>query len=392
MNRGELRGFGISVILVVVMLAFSVTQTTRGQASYDTTAVQNQLEEQLRAVFIENYSQYYKDIGVSLTPKDVTIKDGIATAVFDAAIDLTLKAERVEDLPFVKGMLECLDSKRSIATKAQIDESNRLVEDWRLELKDYIGKPEPTAHGTYKIVANLANDGTVTKDTVKLYIDAPSSTSTNEGDVFYPVPLPMLETSEKEEENGRNLIEEAFKKMTVDSGTALTYSYTRTDARDYANTWTSEVPRTEQYCCSHGGIGGACDCWQDISKWNSGAYPYYPNSFCQDCADYVSQALRKGGIPIDPGQWDRNNDSNGQYPWAWTYAPALKSYMVNHGHWTPSNFTNANAGCVIQMTDGGHTVLIVLNDTHTRQYSAHTTDSRQHPYYSSNGWYYYTVQ
>jgi len=67
--------------------------------------------------------------------------------------------------------------------------------------------------------------------------------------------------------------------------------------------------------------------------------------------------------------------------------------MFNNGHWTTSNFTNANAGCVIRMPEYDyHTVMIVLNDTINRRFSGHTNDRKQHPYYSSNGWEYYTVQ
>jgi hypothetical protein len=383
MNRRELRGFGISVILIVVMLAVSVTQTTRGQASYDKIAIQNQLEAQLKELIVENYSQYYKDVGVSLTPKDVAIRDGIASAVLDARIDLTLKAERIEDLPFMKGMLECLDSKRSIATKAQIDESNRLLEDWRLELRDYIGKPESAAYATYKIVANVNDDSTTEKDGVKLYVSEPSLT--NRGEDFYLVPSPMLETPEEMGKAGAALIEEVFKRMTsfcaVDGANGLRYTYDRLAARDYANQWVSATAPDNGTCL------------MDPSKWNTTQYPRYTNDYCADCADYASQAMHAGGIPIDSGQWDRLRDGNGTYSWAWTSASSLKNYMINKGHWTSSNFTQANAGNIMRMLNyDGHTVMIVLNDTITRKYSAHTSDRKQYVYYDNSNYEYYIVQ
>jgi len=209
----------IAVIITAMAAGFSVRNFANANIPYDAKALSQELSDALQNWIISNYSQYYKNIGVdlSLKPDSVTLRNGVASAVFDAKIDLTLKAERIEDLPFMKGMLNYLNSKRAVASKAQIEAANNLINDWKLELKDYIGKPEPTAYATYKIAANLKNDGTVEKDSVKLYISEPSSTS--KGDDFYPVPSPMLETAEKMERNGEEAMEETFKKA-GDSPTA----------------------------------------------------------------------------------------------------------------------------------------------------------------------------
>ncbi len=372
----------ISMLLVAMVFVFSAKNLIKGHISYDKVAIQNQLEEQLKTMIVEDYSQYYKNIGVSLEPKTVTIENGVAGAVFDAETDLTLKAEKVEDLPFIKGMLNYFNSKKLTASKAQIEAANNLIEDWKLELKDYIGKPEPTAYAMYKIVANVGNDSTIEVNSVKLYISEPSST--NKGDDFYPVPSPILETPEKMEQDGADLMEETFKKVgnspSINNTNEVMYTYNRLDARDYANSWTSNA--------SYNG-----DCYMDSSEWNNDVYPYYDNAYCNDCADYVSQAIHAGGIPIDPGHWERLKDGNDpNYSWAWTYVPHLKGYMIYHGHWTTSNFTNANAGNVIVMPNDSHTMVIVLNDTVTRKYSAHTNDRKQYIYYDYSDWEYYIVQ
>jgi hypothetical protein len=205
----------ISMLLIAMVFAFLTKSLIKGQISYDKVSIQNQLEEQLKTMIVENYSQYYKNIGVSLEPKDVTIENGVATAIFDAKIDLTLKAEEVEDLPFMKGMLNYLNSKKLIASEAQIEAANKLIDDWELELKDYIGKPEPTAYAEFKIAANVKNDSTIEGDSLNLYISEPSST--NKGDDFYPVPSPMLETPEKMERDGEETMEETFKKAGISS-------------------------------------------------------------------------------------------------------------------------------------------------------------------------------
>lgn len=47
---------------------------------------------------------------------------------------------------------------------------------------------------------------------------------------------------------------------------------------------------------------------------------------------YMSQLPSEngGGIPAASGQWDRLQDGNGTYPWAWTSSSALKAYMVQN--------------------------------------------------------------
>lgn len=224
----------ISMLLIAMVFTFLAKSLTKGQISYDKVAIQNQLEEQLKEMIVENYSHYYKNIGVSIEPKTVTIENGVASAVFDTKIDLTLKAEKVEDLPFMKGMLNYLNSKKLIATKTQIEEANKLIENWKLELQDYIGKPD-TVYAEFKITASIKNASTIEKDSVNLYISEPSST--NNGDDFYPVPSPMLETPEKMEMNGERAMEEAFKKVgdspIANNTNGVKYTYNRLAARDY---------------------------------------------------------------------------------------------------------------------------------------------------------------
>jgi hypothetical protein len=62
-------------------------------------------------------------------------------------------------------------------------------------------------------VANVENDSTIEKDSVKLYVNVESSD-------FYPVPSPMLETPEKMERNGEETMEETFKKVGSSSDTS----------------------------------------------------------------------------------------------------------------------------------------------------------------------------
>ncbi len=173
-----------------------------------------QLSNALRETLVANYSPYYKDIGIHLTldPRadSFTVEDGVASAILDANITATLKAEKLEDMPFVKGMLDYLESVRSTLTDAQLDAANDVIDDWKSELSGYIGKPEPTSYATYKVVARVDDSGNIDKGTVKFYIEQPSATGS--GFEFYPVPDPMFDSEETLYRNGQNAVKEAIEK------------------------------------------------------------------------------------------------------------------------------------------------------------------------------------
>lgn|GEM_PF-2297041 len=173
-----------------------------------------QLSDALREALVANYSPYYKDIGIDLTldPRadSFTVKDGVASSILDAKITATLKAEKLEDMPFVKGMLDYLESVRSTLTDAQLDAANDVIDDWKLELSGYIGKPEPTSYATYKVVARVDDSGNIDKGTVKFYIEQPSTTGS--GFEFYPVPDSMFDSEETLYRNGQNAVKEAIEK------------------------------------------------------------------------------------------------------------------------------------------------------------------------------------
>lgn len=109
----------------------------------------------------------------------------------------------------------------------------------------------------------------------------------------------------------------------------------------------------------------------EYDYWNNSDYPYFDNSCHSDCADFVSQAMHEGGIPIDPGKWERLLD--GDYGWTWTFVPVLKDYMLDKGYWDLSNYANCNAGNIL-LTSSSHIVMVVLNDGVTHRYAGHTRD------------------
>ncbi len=163
---------------------------------------------------------------------------------------------------------------------------------------------------------------------------------------------------------------------------AILVFYYRLDARDYANIYTSNATSY----CSHGKVkmntayyNLAADGVSPSNYSSSVGYNYYCHA---DCANYVSQAIRFGGIPVD-SDWK-------PCEYEWYNVRGLWDYFVNRKQYVSEvNITTCAAGGFIIKYDTSedsydHVVMCVLNDTVNRAYSGHTTDVRQCAYNSSH--------
>ncbi len=153
------------------------------------------------------------------------------------------------------------------------------------------------------------------------------------------------------------------------------FVYMRTNAKDYANTYTSNAASrtcTNQNCTNYNS-----SIRQDTSKYNSN-YSWY---CCNDCANYVSQAMAYAGVPTT-NTWKKDS-------YAWINCGALETYFTDTtNYWTKSDFASCNAGGIILLKGSSgkpyHAVMNVQNDTVNRSYSAHTNDRRMSTYNSSS--------
>ncbi len=144
---------------------------------------------------------------------------------------------------------------------------------------------------------------------------------------------------------------------TPDSITTVTYN--RTAAKDYANTW---VRNTTYHCTPYD-----TDPLQDTDYYN---YTQYIDFGCNDCTNYVSQALNAGDIPTD-STWQ-------PYTTAWINVDSLQQYLVNQGRGSfvssSSSLTTGDLGMIYSGGVWQHVVMVVgLNPL---RYSAHTNDRR----------------
>lgn len=174
-------------------------------------------------------------------------------------------------------------------------------------------------------------------------------------------------------------------------------SYNRVAARDYA--WKHTAPGSGYNTNNPGGNGwtGANDCGHklnppvkvDRSYWNDNLYSLATclnnvNNHChKDCACFVSQCMRAGGIPYDSGNW-------GYCLTNWHNTTSLKNYMKNKGYWNDGSAAGTNAGNIIY-TASDHVVLCTLNDTVTRRYTGHTNDRNNQLYSTTSGFTFYNI-
>jgi len=144
------------------------------------------------------------------------------------------------------------------------------------------------------------------------------------------------------------------------------FYYQRSRAQNYINTYTSN-PVT---LCPGSSVK------QDTSKYNSSYQSLWSLIGCNDCTDYVSQALRSGGFPLD------SNWYPGIASYAWNVTDGLKSYLMNIGAAQWYNFsTSLQIGDIAFTSDYGHSIMVANVNPH--RFSGHTNDRQNHTWSNS---------
>ncbi|NCO28469.1 MAG: hypothetical protein COS15_02510 [Caldiserica bacterium CG02_land_8_20_14_3_00_36_38] len=349
-------------------------------SSINTAVVTDELADILKAWINKNEAQYYKDISVAMTPVKVEIKEGKVEETFKVKISEMLKATTPEELPAIRGMERFKDLKNGELSPNSISAVNKEINSWIAELKGYIGKTE-TLNIDFKVVADLSENGNILPETVNFFAD------NSMGD-FYRI-YSLVLTADEMEMKGFKHVEEIANK-----------------AKDAA------FPQTSQYCYR------VDEYRRKDTNYDYPGYPHYyeyaadyadhyaleynTNQYMtctNDCANFVSQAMYAGGVPMsttyDVENWWYDGLPPGYAPWIWTTPvpengnTGLRNYMYYNGYWEDSDWYWASAGSVIMWKDTsdypGHVAMVVENDTINRTLSQYNTD-RQHHLYSGEGW------
>lgn len=374
----------ITSLSLVCCNVFSLSISAK--ASADITTYENIVVDEIENVLDDAYSEFYNISSITSEVSNTEVEGDTFKTEVHTTLNTILKADSVEELPFVQGMLEAsgvadvsdvLNDNDKIATtsiNADISDYKKAevalaIENKFEDLEQYIGSNSEFNFWFY-VDAEIENGNL---DTESINIMAENI------DCLIPINdiLPKSEMEQKAEgikamQSVINSPLEVRNSNTVVS--PMSYpAYRRIAARDYALAY---VGQNVNSCYEH---GSSCGIKQDPSYYNEN-FSYYLHN---DCANFVSQCLNAGDVWYD----------NTWYPdsYAWINTQGLKNYMLNtKGYWYASNFANANAGSVLY-TSSSHVVLITLNDTVTHRYTGHTNDRHNTVFTNVSGYEYYML-
>ncbi len=324
---------------------------------------QNAIEQ----FFRESDKDLYSLVGFRFDDGEVTQSDGSVQYKTTVTVSERLKAQSVEEMPYIAGYLDELGAS-SYATMAAsdkaelaksafgLDQDTALTEaqqnvvdtfvqsmDTTVEMFDeYIGETSDFTYHIEEVSATVAEPDNITL------------TGLDEFDNDVNINEYELRSYDEIYRNGAEDAQAAVQSMMISPAWVATKinnynSYNRIAARDYAyKYWSSYNPAYTSY------------------KGNGG-----------DCANFVSQCLHAGGIPTD-ATWKADSVS-------WIRASAVPSYMMNKGYATKTSYTNATAGSFAYTSSGaGHAVLVTINDGAKIAYTAHTTDRKDAAFSSTD--------
>lgn len=336
-----------------------ISNTTINQLK---TTAQNAIEQ----FFRESDKDLYSLVGFRFDDGEVTQSDGSVQYKTTVTVSERLKAQSVEEMPYIAGYLDELGAS-SYSTMAASDKAELAKSTFGLNQDTALTEAQQNVVGTFVQSMDATVEmfdeyiGETSDFTYHIKVSAPvaepdSITLTGLDEFDNDVNINEYELRSYDEiyRNGAEDAQAAVQSMMVSPTWVATKinnynSYNRIAARDYAyKYWSSYNPAYTSY------------------KGNGG-----------DCANFVSQCIHAGGIPTD-ATWKADSVS-------WIRASAVPSYMMNKGYATKTSYTNATAGSFAYTSSGaGHAVLVTINDGAKIAYTAHTTDRKDAAFSSTD--------
>ena len=336
-----------------------ISNTTINQLK---TTAQNAIEQ----FFRESDKDLYSLVAFRFDDGEVTQSDGSVQYKTTVTVSERLKAQSVEEMPYIAGYLDELGAS-SYSTMAASDKAELAKSTFGLNQDTALTEAQQNVVDTFvqsmDATVEMFNEyiGETSDFTYHIKVSAPvaepdSITLTGLDEFDNDVNINEYELRSYDEiyRNGAEDAQAAVQSMMVSPTWVATKinnynSYNRIAARDYAyKYWSSYNPAYTSY------------------KGNGG-----------DCANFVSQCIHAGGIPTD-ATWKADSVS-------WIRASAVPSYMMNKGYATKTSYTNATAGSFAYTSSGaGHAVLVTINDGAKIAYTAHTTDRKDAAFSSTD--------
>ena len=372
----------ISVTLASCMAASALmmsagaanTPVDTGTATLAPNVISNTTINQLKATaqnaieqfFRESDKDLYSLVGFRFDDGEVTQSDGSVQYKTTVTVSERLKAQSVEEMPYIAGYLDELGAS-SYATMAASDKAELAKSAFGLDQDTALTEAQQNVVDTFVQSMDTTVEmfdeyiGETSDFTYHIKVSAPVAepdnitlTGLDEFDNDVNINEYELRSYDEIYRNGAEDAQAAVQSMMISPAWVATKinnynSYNRIAARDYAyKYWSSYNPAYTSY------------------KGNGG-----------DCANFVSQCLHAGGIPTD-ATWKADSVS-------WIRASAVPSYMMNKGYATKTSYTNATAGSFAYTSSGaGHAVLVTINDGAKIAYTAHTTDRKDAAFSSTD--------
>jgi len=359
---------------VMMLSALSVGALALDQTVPDDAAIgqlKNAAQDKIEGFFTESDKDLYTIVGFDFDDSDVVQSGDAIQYETTVTVSEKLKAQSVEDMPYVAGYLDELGV-TSYSTMAESDKAALAKDTFGLDqdaaltdnqqdvvdafinsmdatvemFDEYIGE---TSDFTYRIKVSVPADalGSISSKDITL-------TGIDEFDNDVNIEEYELRSYDEIYNDGAEDAQVAVQNMMISPAWIATHinnynNYDRIAARDYAyKYWSSYNPAYTNY------------------RYDGG-----------DCANFVSQCIHAGGIPTD-STWKADSVS-------WIRASAVPTYMMNKGCATKTSYTNATAGSFAYTTAGqGHIVLVTINDGAKIAYTAHTTDRKDAAFSSAD--------
>lgn len=350
------------------------TPVDTGTATLAPNVISNTTINQLKATaqnaieqfFRESDKDLYSLVGFRFDDGEVTQSDGSVQYKTTVTVSERLKAQSVEEMPYIAGYLDELGAS-SYATMAASDKAELAKSAFGLDQDTALTEAQQNVVDTFVQSMDTTVEmfdeyiGETSDFTYHIKVSAPVAepdnitlTGLDEFDNDVNINEYELRSYDEIYRNGAEDAQATVQSMMISPAWVATKinnynSYNRIAARDYAyKYWSSYNPAYTSY------------------KGNGG-----------DCANFVSQCIHAGGIPTD-ATWKADSVS-------WIRASAVPSYMVNKGYATKTSYTNATAGSFAYTSSGaGHAVLVTINDGAKIAYTAHTTDRKDAAFSSTD--------
>lgn len=362
-------------MLLVISVALGMNSTSIASEKAGSRQVNSIIQIKAVDLLKKGYDEFYEFNNSSAELCCYCEKDGIIEIYFLLEVEATLKAKSVDELAYYQGIKEFFDSKEEtlilarnksinyVEYKALVSKKMKVIYN---DLEQYINKAQVIPFYVKAIYKeNDVENASIFFDNGFEYVDA---------EQLYPNGEAELKKNGYRymEYENKEILESLRRPET--KARAATQNYSVLNAVRYSNSYSSN-PTT---CNIH---GSTCGQLVDTSKYNSN-YTNYASTH-SDCANFVSQIAKAGGIPTDT-TWKPGNVQ-------WTSVSKLCDYMVTNNYWEEISYSELAVGDFVVFSPQSHIAFISANDGQQFRYTAHTNDRLNYPLTNKSTYKYYRV-